>query len=172
MAFKLKNINVSSTGHKASPFKINDSLVMGAGVAARGFASDLGGASKALNKPVQVGPDGGGDSDTTSAGTVASTKCVDRDLSGEALKKCQSLTNQKFLTETKEQEEMIAKQKQKELDKGKKEGKQQDDYCIANPNKKACKDYVPSTSEGGTNYIQPTDQKVTNTTPATPPTTT
>ena len=37
MAFKLKNINVSSTGKKASPFKINDSLVMGASDSAKKF---------------------------------------------------------------------------------------------------------------------------------------
>ena len=39
MAFKLKLKNVSASGKKASPFKINNSLVYGAADAAKGFVN-------------------------------------------------------------------------------------------------------------------------------------
>lgn len=162
MAFKLKLKQVQLSGSKASPFKINESLVAGAGIAAKGFSTDLGGASRAMAKPVQVGGGDEGSGSDTATAAQTSQKCEDRDLTGDALAKCQELTNTKFLTDTAAQEKAIADAKLKKDTATKASNDKQDAYCLRNPNKKACKNHTP---QGKTEDVADVD-----TTPAPLPT--
>tara|TARA_R100001509_G_scaffold121913_2_gene75816 strand:- start:194 stop:631 length:438 start_codon:yes stop_codon:yes gene_type:complete len=89
MAFKLKHKNVHATGEKASPFKINETLVMGAGIASKGF-TDIAGAynsgtsgQSGVEEPSSV---------NTNIAEVNSEKktCVEQGLEGQALIDCQN----------------------------------------------------------------------------------
>lgn len=87
MGFKLKHKNVESTGLKASPFKINQALVMGAGDAAKNFTDVrqgyMAGAQKQVVAPV-------GEDDTVNAiNNTVTDPCEGKE--GEELKKCKQM---------------------------------------------------------------------------------
>ena len=148
MAFKLKLKQVQLSGNKASPFKINESLVMGAGTAAKTFSSDLGGAGRALlDNKISAGVDsfmgGGGGSDTSAASAASTTKCSDADLNEEQTKRCverKSKVYQENLDKTEQQEadNKLAKEtKDKEDLKTMNESLKK--ACDKNPGGKQCK---------------------------------
>mgnify|MGYP003134567996 FL=1 len=86
MGFKLKHKNVESTGLKASPFKINQALVMGAGDAAKSF-TDIRSGFQSGNKTT-IAPVG--DDDTVNAiNNTIIDPCEGKE--GEELKKCKQM---------------------------------------------------------------------------------
>jgi len=84
MAFKLKHSNVSATGQKLSPFKVD--LVQGAKDAASKF-SNVGGAFERGRTP-SIEPEAEG---TTEEAEVVSKEktCTEQGLEGDALAECQ-----------------------------------------------------------------------------------
>lgn len=114
MGFKLRLKNVQQGSGKASPFKINDSLVMGAGVAARGFGDLQGGYNQGLNQGY-VGFGGDGDSDTdTSEAEAKKQTCAETGLTGKALETCQENKNKEFLDNDKKRIEAESESKKEE----------------------------------------------------------
>ena len=104
MGFKLKLKNVQRNIGKASPFKINESLVMGAGVAAKSFSNVLGGYNQGLNQTIPQADDSGGDTNS-SEDTSKRQTCEETGLTGDALKQCQDNLNQEFLDNDKKKKE-------------------------------------------------------------------
>lgn len=115
MGFKLKLKNVQRSSSKASPFKINESLVMGAGTASKGFSNLQGGFNQGLNNAYgsQVAPLD--DDDTKNAeGNSKRQTCEETGLTGDALKQCQDNVNQEFLDNDKKKKEAEAKAKEEQ----------------------------------------------------------
>jgi len=110
MAFKLKHSNVQLSGDKASPFKISNTLVQGAAIAAKGF-TDVGAATnrgitgEVAPQIVQmVDPD----NDTKSSLDKSKVKsCVEQGLTGQDLKACQDSKKEKEALEENENEEEV-----------------------------------------------------------------
>ena len=116
MGFKLKLKNVQRNSGKASPFKINDSLVMGAGIASRGFANLQGGFNQGLSSAYgsQVAPlDSDADTKTAENNSKRQT-CAETGLTGDALEQCQDNVNQEYLDNDKKKKEAEAKAKEEE----------------------------------------------------------
>jgi hypothetical protein len=114
MGFKLRLRNVQQGSGKASPFKINDSLVMGAGIAAKSFNNLGGGYNQGLNQTVpQVDESGGG----TGGSEVAAKKptCAETGLTGKALETCQENINKEFLDNDKKRLESEAAAKKEKI---------------------------------------------------------
>jgi len=102
MAFKLKHSNVSATGQKLSPFKVD--LVQGAKDAASKF-SNVGGAFERGRTP-SIEPET--ESTTEEAEVVSKEKtCTEQELEGDALVKCQEAAKLK-LENTENTEEIVA----------------------------------------------------------------
>ena len=121
MAFKLKLKQVQLSGSKASPFKINNALVQGAGIAAKGFTTDMSGGyndvQMATTHKGREEEEGGSDSGSSEVESKKPT-CTEQGLTGDALKQCQEDVNTDFAT--KRQEGIDAKEK-KRLDEEAKE---------------------------------------------------
>ena len=160
MAFKLKLKQVQLSGNKASPFKINESLVMGAGTAAKTFSSDLGGAGRALlDNKISAGVDSfmgdGGGSDTSAASAASTNKCSDADLNEEQTKRCverKSKLYQENLDKTEKQEadDKLAKETQDKADlKTMQESMKK--ACDKNPSGRACKKATANVNKPGDN---------------------
>ncbi len=115
MGFKLKLKNVQRSSSKASPFKINESLVMGAGTASKGFANIQGGFNQGLNNAYgsQVAPLDDDDTENAEGNSKRQT-CEETGLTGDALKQCQDNVNQEFLDNDKKKKEAEAKAKKEE----------------------------------------------------------
>ena len=125
MAFKLKLKQVQLSGSKASPFKINNALVQGAGVAAKGFTTDVRGGYNDVqmatsNKGMEE--EGGSDSGSSEVESKKPT-CTEQGLTGDALKQCQEDVNTDFAT--KRQEGIDAKAKAKADKEAKEKAKQE-----------------------------------------------
>jgi hypothetical protein len=125
MAFKLKLKQVQLSGSKASPFKINNALVQGAGIAAKGFTTDMSGGYNDVqmatsNKGMEE--EGGSDSGSSEAESKKPT-CTEQGLTGDALKQCQEDVNTDFAT--KRQEDIDAKAKAKADKEAKEKAKQE-----------------------------------------------
>jgi hypothetical protein len=116
MGFKLKLKNVQRNSGKASPFKINDSLVMGAGIASRGFANLQGGFNQGLNSGYgsQVAPLDKDDDTKSAENNSKRQTCEETGLTGDALKQCQDNVNQEYLENDKKKKEAEAKSKKEE----------------------------------------------------------
>ena len=130
MAFKLKNINVSSTGQKASPFKISEALVHGAGVAAGGF-NTLGGATQSLQSQglgVEMEEPA---ASTAGATTAAAGKCADRDLDAASTERCKQIKSDEF---NKGQDKLEADKLKAEEDKKKKDAENNAKFCAKGKN--------------------------------------
>lgn len=160
MAFKLKLKQVQLSGDKASPFKINESLVMGAGTAAKTFSSDLGGAGRALlDNKISAGVDSfmgdGGGSDTSTSSAASTTKCSDADLNEEQTKRCverKSKLYQENLDKTEKQEadDKLAKETKDKADlKVMQEAMQK--ACDKNPSGKKCTKATANVNKQGDN---------------------
>jgi len=110
MGFKLRLKNVQQGSAKASPFKINDSLVMGAGIAAKSFNNFGGGYNQGLNQTIPQVDDSG---DDTGGSEVSAKKqtCAETGLTGDALKQCQDNVNKDFLDNDKKKKEAEAEAK-------------------------------------------------------------
>ena len=160
MAFKLKLKQVQLSGDKASPFKINESLVMGAGTAAKTFSSDLGGAGRALlDNKISAGVDSfmgdGGGSDTSTSSAASTTKCSDADLNEEQTKRCVERKSKLY------QENLDKTEKQEADDKLAKETKDKADLktmqeamkkaCDKNPSGKKCTKATANVNNPGDN---------------------
>lgn len=165
MAFKLKLKQVQLSGDKASPFKINESLVMGAGTAAKTFSSDLGGAGRALlDNKISAGVDsfmGGGEgSDTSTASAASTTKCSDADLNEEQTKRCVERKSKLY------QENLDKTEKQEADDKEKKRIQDESDLkviqeamkkaCDKDPSSKKCTKATAEANKQGDNGKMPT----------------
>ena len=111
MKFKLKQSNVKPSGEKASPFKINESLVMGAGIAAGGFASNLaGGYNQGAYPQAAPSADPGRGGDSSVAEEKSKQKsCTEMGLTGDALVDCQKRINDKYGEDMTEHEDQKAK---------------------------------------------------------------
>jgi len=111
MKFKLKQSNVKPSGEKASPFKINESLVMGAGIAAGGFASNLaGGYNQGAYPQAAPSADPGSGGDSSVAEEKSKQKsCTEMGLTGDALVDCQKRINDKYGEDMKEHDDQKAK---------------------------------------------------------------
>lgn len=116
MGFKLKLKNVQRNSGKASPFKINDSLVMGAGVASKGFANLQGGFNQGLNSGYgsQVAPLDSDDDTKNAEGNSKRQTCEETGLTGDALEQCQDNVNQEYLDNDKKKKEAEAEAKKEE----------------------------------------------------------
>ena len=121
MAFKLKHSNVQLSGDKASPFKISNTLVQGAAIAAKGF-TDVGAATnrgitgEVAPQIVQmVDPD----NDTQSSLDKSKVKsCVEQGLTGQDLKACQDSKKEKDDLEEIEDEKVVEEEVvEEEVDK-------------------------------------------------------
>jgi|TARA_R110002012_G_scaffold305894_2_gene510227 hypothetical protein len=115
MGFKLKLKNVQRSSSKASPFKINESLVMGAGTASKGFANIQGGFNQGLNNAYgsQVAPLDDDDTENAEGNSKRQT-CEETGLTGDALKQCQDNVNQEFLDNEEKKKEAEAKAKKEQ----------------------------------------------------------
>ena len=115
MGFKLKLKNVQRNSGKASPFKINDSLVMGAGIASRGFANLQGGFNQGLSSAYgsQVAPLDSDDTKNAENNSKRQT-CEETGLTGDALEQCQDNVNQEYLDNDKKKKEAEAKAKKEQ----------------------------------------------------------
>lgn len=113
MGFKLRLKNVQQGSAKASPFKINDSLVMGAGIAAKSFNNLGGGYNQGLNQTIPQVDDSGGDTNS-SEDTSKKQTCAETGLTGDALKQCQDNVNKDFLDNDKKKKEAEAEAKKEE----------------------------------------------------------
>ena len=121
MAFKLKHSNVQLSGDKASPFKISNTLVQGAAVAAKGF-TDIGGATnrgitgEVVPQVVQMV-----DPDSDTQGSLDKSKgksCVEQGLTGQDLKACQDSKKEKDDLEEIEDEKVVEEEVvEEEVDK-------------------------------------------------------
>tara|TARA_R100000951_G_scaffold52254_1_gene43961 strand:+ start:1119 stop:1604 length:486 start_codon:yes stop_codon:yes gene_type:complete len=113
MGFKLRLKNVQQGSGKASPFKINDSLVMGAGVAAKSFSNLGSGYNQGLNQTIPQVDESG---DDTGGSEVAAKKptCAETGLTGKALETCQENVNKDFLENDKKRIEAEAKAKEEQ----------------------------------------------------------
>lgn len=111
MKFKLKQSNVKPSGEKASPFKINESLVMGAGIAAGGFASNLaGGYNQGAYPQAAPSADPGSGGDSSVAEEKSKQKsCTEMGLTGDSLVDCQKRINDKYGEDMKEHDDQKAK---------------------------------------------------------------
>ncbi len=116
MGFKLKLKNVQRNSGKASPFKINDSLVMGAGVASKGFANLQGGFNQGLSSGYgsQVAPLDSDDDTKNAEGNSKRQTCEETGLTGDALTQCQDNVNQEYLDNDKKKKEAEAKAKEEQ----------------------------------------------------------
>jgi hypothetical protein len=88
MAFKLKLKNVSASGEKASPFKINNALVYGAGDAAKKFVNVEDAYAAGTGEGVKEGR-GGTDLLTKNKGKGGAETCEDKfDVSSPEFEAC------------------------------------------------------------------------------------
>lgn len=156
MGFKLRLRNVQQGSGKASPFKINDSLVMGAGIAAKSFNNLGGGYNQGLNQTIpQVDESGGG----TGGSEVAAKKptCAETGLTGDALKQCQENINQDFLENDKKKKEAEAAAEKEKICKKTINPKTKRKY-------KSCQDMDLNTTPLGVDFgDKPEDEKVSKT---------
>ena len=122
MGFKLRLKNVQQGSGKASPFKINDSLVMGAGIAAKSFSNLGSGYNQGLNQTIPQVDESG---DDTGGSEVAAKKptCAETGLTGKALETCQENINKDFLENDKKRLEAEANAKKEEDCRGQKNSK-------------------------------------------------
>lgn len=122
MGFKLRLKNVQQGSGKASPFKINDSLVMGAGIAAKSFNNLGGGYNQGLNQTRPLVEDD--DSDTGSSEVAAKKPtCAETGLTGKALETCQENINKDFLENDKKRLEAEANAKKEKDCRSQKDSK-------------------------------------------------
>ena len=88
MAFKLKLKNVSASGKKASPFKINNALVYGAADAAKGFVNVEDSYKAKAGQGAKTGR-GGTDLLTKNKGKGGAETCEDKfDVSSPEFEAC------------------------------------------------------------------------------------